>query len=111
MEIGPLPNDKPLNGYIAREPARQDAPGHQNQVTDKVEISDNARARLAELADAKLNEHHIDREIGNADVNEPATGGTPSRLDEIREKIESGFYDRPEVKNEVARRLADDLDI
>jgi hypothetical protein len=35
---------------------------------------------------------------------------TPERLREILGRIESGFYDRAEIRDEVARRAARDLD-
>jgi len=61
-----------------------------------VEISEDARARLAEMADARLEaEQQARRE----------------KLTMIRERMETGFYDRPEVKEKIADRLIDDLDI
>jgi len=33
----------------------------------------------------------------------------PEKIKQARERIESGYYDSPEVKNEIARRLTDDF--
>ena len=59
---------------------------------DQVEISDEARALAQEST--------VDR-----------APFTEARVAEIRDRLESGFYDRPEVVGEIAQRLADSGDL
>jgi len=110
MEIGSLSNELPM-----RQPDRPKAnppktdPARQ-ETTDRVEISLDARARLAELADRGLKtygtnpEEHLARPEGHSD-------GNTGWISEIRQKIESGFYDRPEIRGKIADSLTDDLDL
>lgn len=85
MEIGPLNKyGKPLMA----------AP--ENKAT--------TRQRVAESAD---------RELAREKAGEPAqSAGTAlhaERIDDIRRKIESGYYDRPDVKKLIADRLTGNL--
>jgi anti-sigma28 factor (negative regulator of flagellin synthesis) len=72
-------------------------------IVDKIEISDNARAKLAELADQALAAEKQDTEI--------TEGNREDRLAQIKQRIDSGFYDQPGVDEIVADRLIDDLDL
>jgi hypothetical protein len=54
---------------------------------------------------------------GMADENEPPTmdpsredGMTPERLQEVIRRLESGFYETAEVREEIARRVRKELD-
>ena len=86
-----------------RTPPAQGAPREQNTRDprleadgvvrgDRVEISSEARALAAE--------GDVDR-----------VPFTETRLQELRELVASGHYDRPEVVAELARRLADSGDL
>lgn len=77
--------------------------------TDRVEISLDGRARLADLADKGLKAYGT-RPEDNQTRPQELSGGT-DRISEIRQKIESGFYDRPEVRDQIAKNLTDDLGI
>jgi hypothetical protein len=107
MEIGPLSN-KPI-GSAAKNGARPEPqrpePIGTRRIRDQVEISDNARAQLAERADNELK-----NQTRKADLS--ANGGTieEDKLAMIRRKIESGFYDDPDVRRQIAERIVDDLD-
>lgn len=95
MEIGPIDH----GGQVPAEPDRtrqaHDSPELQpEEVFDSVEISLKARALLAETAD----ESRID----------DATTAS-NRLELIREKVASGHYDKPEIIEAVAERLADQM--
>ena len=37
-------------------------------------------------------------------------GITPEQLARVMRRLESGFYDRSEIREEIARRVLDDLD-
>jgi len=92
---------------------------------DTVEISQEARIKLAELADQALREESGRKavageradtdEIDNKTVTKEENDGkrilTPERLTEIRKRISTGFYDRPEIKDNIIDKLADDIDI
>jgi hypothetical protein len=41
---------------------------------------------------------------------EDATGLTPERLRQLIRRLESGFYDTPEVREQIARRVRKELD-
>ncbi len=96
MEIGPLSNQNPIQPRGERESLQPAGETERPKVTDRVEISDDARARLAEIADARL---------------EAELQAKREKLAMIRERMETGFYDRSEVKETIAERLIDDLDI
>ena len=61
--------------------------------TDKVEFSSTAQ-QLNEIVGAEKIE---------------ANTLPPERLKEIAKRVEEGFYDRPEIVEETARRVADDV--
>lgn len=102
MEIGPVSNDKPVppDGPGPRKP--QPKGTRPQGIVDKIEISDDARARLADLADQ---ERKLER------ANETGEASREDRLDQIRERIRSGYYDQPGVDDVVADRMIDDLDL
>ena len=117
-----------MNNYQFR-PREANTEKHQEGETratalplDTVEISLEARKKLAELADQALRDASRTKtqldilphggELTKAEGdNEP--GGTANRkyamLEQVQERIKTDFYNRPEVKGEIARRLADEL--
>jgi len=84
---GPEASPQPLKGGTA-------APEPVPAPADRAEISDAARALQQDLPSL--------------------SGGAPSlepgRMKELLQKIAQGFYDRPEVQDQVVSRLAADLD-
>ncbi|MFZ5979600.1 MAG: hypothetical protein ACOYVF_03115 [Candidatus Zixiibacteriota bacterium] len=114
MDIGPLKsngsvlNDNPEK----RKRAVENSPG---QLKDTIEISEDARKKLAELADAALLKTRADEARTEADL--PVEGGESGEraelskevIDEIRQRMESGFYDNPDVKGRIVDRIIDDL--
>ena len=92
---------------------------------DTVEISQEARKKLAELADQALREESGGKavageradtdEIDNKTVTEEENDGerilTPEILTEIRKRIDDGFYYRTEIRDQIIDKLADDIDI
>jgi hypothetical protein len=88
---------------------------------DRVEISENARLRLAELADQVVRQQQngtgrvYTRPKSSAigrNKEKSAVSGNPggqTRLNEVRKRIEEGFYDNPEVKKKIADKLSDEM--
>lgn len=108
MEIGPLSNGLPMPEPDRPKKTAQETSPARQEISDRVEISTDARARLAELADRELKAGGARTEAGPTRSNQN-TNDRQTRIDEIREKIESGFYDRPEVRDRIVDRLTDDL--
>ncbi len=121
MEIGPVHNSKPIQPSTSQSSRRKaddpDTPKPSPARTDTVDISEDARRKLAELADRALAEMGgVDSEFdGHVDRNgtSAASGGKAEqiseRLDEIRRRIESGYYDRADIKGDIADRLSDEM--
>jgi len=107
MEIGPLSNHP--SGQQAEEPGKlapksvNSEPGR--EIVDRIDISLDARARLAELAD-----HELKKERSAPTPIDPSRLKGAARIDAIRHRIETGFYDRPEVRVRIADNLIDDWD-
>lgn len=74
----------------ASEVTKKEQPAQARQ--DQVEISDEARELAAQ---------------GGAD----RLPVTEARLAEIQERLDSGYYDRPDVVREIAERLLDSEDL
>jgi hypothetical protein len=114
MEIGPVHNSRPIQPSTSQSSRRKtddpDTPTPSSARTDTVDISEDARRKLAELADRALAEMGgVSNEFdGRVDRNGKADQ-ISERLDEIRRRIEAGYYDRPEIKGDIADRLSDEM--
>ena len=119
MEIGPVHNDQPTPGRVEAEKSKKDNRPKAGPVPDRVEISADARMKLAALADRALHETskaHRQSNSGTAprspeqatDIRKAETVHDDQRakLALVRGRIESGFYKLPDVKKEIAERLA-----
>jgi anti-sigma28 factor (negative regulator of flagellin synthesis) len=73
--------------------AAKAAKAPQNSKGDSVDVSAEAKA-LAQQSEARA-----------------ASSIAPDRLKQIGERLASGFYDQPEVVDQVARRVAKDPDL
>lgn len=70
---------------------------------DEVIISEHAREQLARLADEARATVKFDPVIDDGDE------VRISKIRQARERLQSGYYDRPEILEEIAGRLADRL--
>ena len=109
MEIGHLSNDpsqprRETQSGAGPGPTRSPKAGP-GAIVDRAEISDEARARLAETADTELAREKCEPRAVETDGQPPK-----ERLDLIRERIASGYYYGPEVRSKIVDRLIDDLD-
>jgi anti-sigma28 factor (negative regulator of flagellin synthesis) len=109
MEIGPLSNRRAGSRTEGEANRKQEAtptsPGRTPQRTDRVDISLEARTRLAESADRELTREKTEPQ--------PISSGErprPERLEQIRERIASGYYNDPGVRSKIVDRMIDDLD-
>ena len=107
MEIGPLSNHR--TGQQAESPEKPTPKGAHpktnREIVDRMDISLDARARLAELAD-----HELEKERSAPTPIGPSRLTGAARLDAIRDRIETGFYDQAEVRARIADNLIDDWD-
>ena len=122
MEIGPVNNSKPIQPSTSQSSRRKagdpDTPIPSLARTDTVDISEDARRKLAELADRALAEMggvnnefdgRVDRNGKSAVSGSGKADQNSERLDEIRQRIESGYYDQPEIRGDIADRLSDEM--
>jgi anti-sigma28 factor (negative regulator of flagellin synthesis) len=108
MKIGLLQNELPMRQPDRPKVTSKETTPERQISTDRVEISNDARTKLAELADLGLKAYGTHPEERLARPDDP-TGTEKDRISEIRQKIESGFYDRPEIRDQIANNLTDDL--
>ncbi|MFH1374429.1 MAG: hypothetical protein ABII79_11600 [bacterium] len=97
MEIGPIRNEQPDFGRVESDRQESVAGNAVKPTGDRVEISDNARLKLAELADLARRECR------------PAGNGS-DRLEKVQRRIDSGFYDHTTVKGIIADRLTSEFE-
>lgn len=111
MEIGPLDD----TGRPAGPPEddRQPTPvqpesDKRTDETDSGEISESARS----ISEQEASEGTHDTTSANNSESSCETSEMDERADKIeqaKQRIESGYYDRPDVRAEIARRIADDF--
>jgi hypothetical protein len=108
MEIGPLSNQP-----AGERPERPDKPKQAGPpsdsaggIEDRVEISDEARIRLAEMADRELRREALGPQPAATEASD-----ADDKLDIVRRRIQTGYYDQPDVKKNIADKLIDDMDV
>ena len=109
MEIGPVSNrpagQKAEGAGRPRQDTQASEPGPKPPVQDRADISSEARARLADLADGE----RLKEQAGP----EPVSGDhltNEDRLDIIKKRIAAGYYNDQQVKARIVDRLIDDFD-
>lgn len=113
MKIGPVDSgDRPLRpeeDERRRADVNRDARQQMNR-TDKIEISEVARS-LAEKTSSKPEETNEVSAADRAEISNEAIDfeNRQDRIERARQRIESGYYNSPEVRNEIARRITDDF--
>ena len=108
MEIGPLRNYKPPP--VADQPVtEQKTKGAEKaQLCDSVELSHDARQKLAEMADAV----RVTYGLGEMPPQDEGETGGNLRTDRIflaRQRINQGYYDQPHIRFGIAEKLADEV--
>ncbi len=122
MKIGPQP-DVALVRQTTDNAKESTALNRNETPRDDDKASAEPLARLAELADQDrlIREEPTEavgydaRDIRNGQRGAPAQSNASSdaahekKLAAIKERIESGFYDSPEVRDRIAERMAEEL--
>ncbi len=106
MKIGPLENG-PIGPHLEdqrRQIGEKPAPEEKN---DRIDISSEARAKLAarELDGDSVRQPSV----AHAPAGDQASAADIARLDLVRQRIESGFYNQEDVKLLIADRLTDEM--
>lgn len=115
MKIGPLSHHQPVDPAQVTPPMtkQQDDEHKELAKADRVEISENGRELLADMAD-RLRREQPNMDGGEAEADtmtvERSSGLSGGKLEQIRLKILSGFYTSPQVIDTIADRLSDDID-
>ncbi|MCB2201379.1 hypothetical protein KQH51_01455 [bacterium] len=115
MKIGSLSHHQSLDPGRVTPPMTKKQDDDQSPKTseDRVDISGNGRELLADMAD-KLRREQLTMNGGQAELDVMAADESSSlengRLEQIRLKILSGYYNSPKVIDAIADRLTDDLD-
>ena len=116
MEVGPVQNSQPMQQPLKNSKPQPTVDVTKREISDRVEISEDARRMLAEMADRALLEEAA-TPAGAAQVTDEAEVQTSAKdrpndkLAEIRRRIESDYYSQPEIMDRIADRLSDDLDL
>jgi anti-sigma28 factor (negative regulator of flagellin synthesis) len=98
MEIGPLKDDTIVHESPQRKPESCETSTDENEPADDVTLSIDVTGRLDKLADEATTKTGM--EYGDRDT---------TRLDEIRDRIDSGFYDQQVVKEKMVDKLLDEM--
>jgi len=109
MEIGPVSNGRTGQGPGGSDQSRSEAAKTETiqprPAVDRADISGEARARLAELADLELKQEHE----GPQPV-DPVGLSQEERIELIKRRVASGYYNDPQVRARIADRFIDDMD-
>jgi len=108
MEIGPLQNSSGnMPESISGLSQKENLPERKNP-QDSVFISENAREKLEKLADAALKKYGL----GEMPSSKTVTNDPEIRIDKIKlakERIESGYYKQFNIVEQIADKLADEI--
>ncbi|HVP07714.1 MAG TPA: hypothetical protein VMS71_07725 [Candidatus Acidoferrum sp.] len=107
MKIGPVDRNNLVPPSDRQAEPTKEKVGQETPTADRIEVSDDARRRLAELADRARRELLTGPQEAEtrSQVEELAT----DRIARLKQKVASGFYQRPEVIQQVAEGLAEDI--
>ena len=103
MEIGRINNEFPVPLTGDNQQVKKGSTSKAEPRKDGVEISDEARKQLAALADQHLKKMESQGRLPEEPQEKPV-----DRLGEIRHRMASGFYDSPEMMQEIADRIIDE---
>jgi len=108
MEIGPLHDGSKKNPEVISEVQQKVSLPAKSKTEDSVVISENAREKLAKLADAALSKYGL----GDMPSMKTEKDDPDLRIDKIKlakERIESGYYRQYNVVEKIADKLANGI--
>jgi anti-sigma28 factor (negative regulator of flagellin synthesis) len=113
MKIGPVDSGdrphRPDDREIRKPDPNQSEPRSANQ-TDKVEISSTARSLSKQKSQPPEESGETPAAERSEDADEaPEMENRADKIEQARQRIESGHYDSASVKEEIARRITDDF--
>jgi hypothetical protein len=109
MEIGPVRNDQPNSGRVETENIKKNSGPKAALAGDRVEISNETRMKLAALADRAFHEaSKTHRQSGSKAIQKSLQqhDNKTAKLERVRERVKSGFYNRSDIRQKIAERLA-----
>ncbi|MEA2031491.1 MAG: flagellar biosynthesis anti-sigma factor FlgM [candidate division Zixibacteria bacterium] len=113
MEIGPLHNQKPQVSSVSsatEQKAKENVPSKAQSV-DTVELSSDAREKMAQMADSARAKYGLG-EMPTNDSSVKSENKAGLRMDKIKtakERVKQGFYDQQHVRQEIADKMMDDI--
>jgi anti-sigma28 factor (negative regulator of flagellin synthesis) len=113
MKIGPVNNGdrphRPDDRDLKKPDPNQSGPRPANQ-TDKVEISSTARSLSRQKSQPPDESGETPAAERSEDADEASdVENRADKIEQARQRIESGYYDSASVKEEIARRITDDF--
>ncbi len=108
MKIGPVPPNRPEQRGDPKIARSNIVIEKREQTKDRVEVSQDAREKLAQMADEsrrRLLSRTSEPDVP-AQSNDFAGG---ERINRLRDRVQSGYYSRPDVMRRIADNLADDI--
>jgi DNA-binding MarR family transcriptional regulator len=117
MKIGPFEHAQPPQPDGERQPNRNEKAGRaeDDRRPDTVEISRSGRERLAESRKTDPKSADETDGVTNTEANkdkaqvDAVDQERKAKIEQAKQRIESDYYDSREVKERIARRIADDL--
>ena len=101
MEIGPINEKVVIEHNLPETKVEEKKISNVGTINkDSAEISLEGRKKLSQLADNYLQE---------AVENGEKIDSVSARIERIRNRVETGFYDSDEVKEKITSKLADDI--
>jgi hypothetical protein len=107
MKIGTVPPNRPAQTDETTPMRVKKEAQPKKQAVDTIEVSENARKKLAEAADNARTTLLNGAEGSGAKSLNDLSGS--ERITRLRQRVESGYYERPEIKKQIAESLADDI--
>jgi len=101
MNMGRTPHRKP--------PSSPQIQGREAAIGDESRIDGGAGDSLQHLSVAAATARRDLLACGDMNPAAQSLGGRRARMDEVRRKVAEGYYDRQEIRQMVADRLADNL--
>jgi hypothetical protein len=107
MEIGPV-SESSSTPPSKKDKAQSPPPAADQGFQDKAEISLESRRRILSAAEeaSTVRDDKVDSELAK---DQRAQAQREDKLALVKSRIETGYYSRPEIIDEIADRLIDEM--